>query len=338
MRAAECSCSFITRYDTRMSPLLVMPALPRTADVAREALPALPALCELLRLADAGVPESGWRSGLLGDLGAGPRQFPDAVIAASALGIAPASSVCLVSPVHAVAGMHRVHLHAAGILPLAAGERAALAEGFAAQFGPELKLHDAGNQWVLEAGCAMAADDTDPLDWAGAPLERRPASSPEQRLLRRLGTEIEMWLASLPANLRRSPGNLPVNLFWMWGGGVMPARGELPRLPDVKIHGAVDDAWLAGCAALAGGSVTPLPHAWPREGGTGRVMVLPAATDASQLLALEAAWFLPALEYLRADRLETLGLRLGRRLYRVRFSPIRRLLRRSRPWWLAVDA
>ena len=67
-----------------------------------------------------------------------------------------------------------------------------------------------------------------------------PASSPEQRLLRRLGTEIEMWLASLPAGARRrGPGQLPVNLFWMWGGGVMPARGELPELPAVRIHGAV---------------------------------------------------------------------------------------------------
>ena len=125
----RCSCSFITRYDTRMSPLLVMPALPRTADVAHEALPALPALCELLRLADASGPDPGWRAGLLRDLGAGPQVFPEAVIAASALQIDPASAVCLVAPVHAVAGMHRVHLHAAGILQLAAEERSALCRG-----------------------------------------------------------------------------------------------------------------------------------------------------------------------------------------------------------------
>jgi hypothetical protein len=320
-----------------MSPLLVMPALPRTADVAHEALPALPALCELLRLADASGPDSSWRAGLLRDLGAGPQVFPEAVIAASALQIDPARAVCLVAPVHAVAGMHRVHLHAAGILHLAAEERSALSEGFAAQFGPDLRLHDAGNQWLLEAPCAMAADDTDPLDWAGAPLERRPASSPEQRLLRRLGTEIEMWLASLPAGARRSgPGHLPVNLFWMWGGGVMPARGQLPELPAVRIHGPVDDPWLAGCARLAGVCAAPLPAAWPGADGAGRVMVLPTARDASHLLALEAEWFQPALDALRAGRMQTLRLRLGRRLQTVRCGAIRRLLRRRRSWWQAA--
>jgi hypothetical protein len=322
-----------------MSPLLVMPALPRTADVAHEALPALPALCELLRLADASDPDSGWRAGLLRDLGAGPQVFPEAVIAASALQIAPASGVCLVAPVHAVAGMHRVHLHAAGILQLSADERVTLGRDFAAQFGPDLKLHDAGNQWVLEAACAMAADDTDPLDWAGAPLERRPASSPQQRLLRRLGTEIEMWLAALPAGARRrGPGHLPVNLFWMWGGGVMPTRGELPELRVVSIHGPVDDPWLAGCAMLAGIPAAPLPPAWPGVEGTGRVMVLPTAADASQLLALEADWFQPALDDLRAGRLQTLRLRLGRRLQTVSYGRIRRLFRRNRPWWQAAGA
>ena len=143
-----------------MSPLLVMPALPRTADVAHEALPALPALCELLRLADASGPDSGWRAGLLRDLGAGPQVFPEAVIAAGALQIAPASGVCLVAPVHAVAGMHRVHLHAEGILQLAADERVARGRDLAPRFGPDLVVHEAGNRGVLGGVCAVAAGGT----------------------------------------------------------------------------------------------------------------------------------------------------------------------------------
>jgi hypothetical protein len=234
--------------------------------------------------------------------------------------------------------MHRVHLHAAGILPLSAQDRSALAEGFAAQFGPELRLHDAGNQWVLEAAFANAADDSDPLDWAGAPLERRPANSPDQRLLRRLGAEIEMWLADLPVNgRRRSRGQLTVNLMWMWGGGVMPASGAMPVLPAVRVHGPTDDAWLAGCARLAGSALAPLSAGWREAGATRSVVVLPVATDATRLLAWESDWFVPALDDLQSGRLQALRLRVGRRLHRVRCGRIRQLLRRRRPWWQAVD-
>lgn len=319
--------------------MLVIPALPRSADPSRNSLPALPALSELLRLSDAASADSGWRTGLLRDLGARDGAAPEAVVAAAALGIAHGSHVCLAAPVHAVAGLHRVHLHASGILGLAAQERAALADGFTAQFGADLRLHDAGNQWLLEAPCASAADETDPLEWAGAPLERRPASSPAQRLLRRLGTEIEMWLADHPVNAqRRRRGHVPVNLLWMWGGGVVKPAAGLPALSPVRLHGAPDDAWLAGCAVLAGGAVLPLPARWPGVAPARDVMVLPGATDAGHLLAWESQWFAPALEDLRAGRFPVLELRVGCHLHRVRDGRIRRFVRRARPWWQAAQA
>ncbi|HMA12612.1 MAG TPA: hypothetical protein VKO83_12035 [Steroidobacteraceae bacterium] len=321
-----------------MPPLLVIPAMPRTAQTAREALPALPALSELLRLADGADRDADWRSGLLRDLGAGAQpNLPEAVVAAGALRIPAGSSVCLAAPVHAVAGMHRVHLHAAGILELQDDERAALAEGFAAQFGPELRLHAAGNQWLLEALCAVAADDTDPAGWAGAPLERQPASSPEQRQLRRLGAEIEMWLAEQPVNeRRRRRGQLPVNLLWLWGGGVVRARQVPPAPPAVQLFGDASDAWLAGCAALAGGVVKPLPAGWSGVEDGGAVVVLHSSPDAPGIEAWDSAWFAPALEDLRAGRLPALRLRVGRRLHEVRDGSLRRLLRRRQPWWQAV--
>jgi hypothetical protein len=321
-----------------MPPLLVIPALPRSADPVQGSLPALPALSELLRLSDAQLADSSWRSGLLRDLGAGTGRLPEAVVAAAALPIAPGSHVCLAAPVHAVAGLHRVHLHSSGILPLAAEERADLTDAFTAQFGADLRLHDAGNQWLLEAPCASRADDTDPLGWAGAPLERLPASSPEQRLLRRLGAEIEMWLADHPVNgLRRRRGQLPVNLLWMWGGGVVTERAGLPALAPARVHGPAGDAWLAGCASLAGGALLPLPI-WRSDAPERDVVVLPDATDAAHLLAWESQWFAPALEDLRAGRLAMLELRVGCRLHRVRHGRIRRFLRRTRPWWQAAEA
>jgi len=247
--------------------------------------------------------------------------------------------VCLVAPAHAVAGLHRVHLHSAGLLDLAGDERAELAAGFADQFGPELQLQGTANQWLIEADCAAAADETDPAQWLGAPLERRPAGSPEQKLLRRLGAEVEMWLADLPLNARRrSRRQLPVNLLWMWGGGRVPARDALPAPAATPLHGTAQDAWLAGCAALWGGTVSPLPAAWPAGSAGGSTLVLPSPQDAGQLLSLESDWLVPALADLEAGRLESLRLRVGRRLHRVRSGRIRRLLRRRRPWWHVLES
>jgi len=321
-----------------MPPLLVIPAMPRTGGTAREALPRLPALDELLRLSDAAESDANWRSGLLRDLGAAQTLFPEAVIAAGNCAIPPGSGVCLAAPVHAVAGLHRVHLHATGVLALAPDEQSALAEGFAAQFGDALRLHAAGSQWLLQTPCAVAAADGDPAEWAGAPLERRAATSAEQRALRRLGAEVEMWLADLPVNaLRRSRGRLPVNMLWMWGGGETPAPALLPALPTVALHGPQGDAWLAGCARLAGATLQPLAAQWAPQDAPSAV-VLPAPVDAGDLLAIGSAWLQPALDAVASRRIAALRLRIGPRLHHVRAGRLRRWLRRARPWWQTVGA
>jgi hypothetical protein len=244
-----------------MPPLLVIPALPQTMAATHE-LPALPALCELLRLSDSPTTAENWRSGLLTDLGAPPLHVPESVIAAVAAGISAGRSICLATPVHAIAGMHRVHLHT-GIVRLREDERVAMQADFAVQFGAELRLHSVGEQWLLEGPFANEADESDPAEWFGAPLERRLARSPEQRRLRRLGAEMEMWLAALPLNAQRQrQGRLAVNLLWVWGGGVARERSAIPALAAVQIFGATDDAWLAGCAALTGKRLAALPGQW----------------------------------------------------------------------------
>jgi hypothetical protein len=322
-----------------MPPLLVIPAMPGSADATRQALPKLPALCELLRLSDPAEADADWRSGMLRDLDPAHPAVPEAVIAAAALDLPAGAGVCIAAPVHAVVGLHRVHLHHAGILRMPAEQMWTLAEQFASQFGPQVRLHGAGSQWLLEGACAPCARDTDPVQWLGAPLERQPASSAEQRLMRRLGAEIEMWLADLPLNAsRRNRGQLPVNLMWMWGGGTTLARNQLPALPAVPVHGPADDAWLAGFAALAGGAVLPMPAAWGAMDAARSVMVLPAAMDAGQLAAWDADWFAPALADLRAGKIASLDLRIGPRRHRVLSGRFRRLLRRPRPWWQQVDA
>jgi hypothetical protein len=325
-----------------MPPQLVIPGLP-VADSAAEGMPDLPALEELLRLAGPAGAAVDWRRGLLQDIGAA--EWADAApasIAAAALSLPADAGVCLAVPVHAVAGVHRVHLHGAGAIRLDAGECQEFATGFAAQFGGELRLHALASGWVLEGESAAAASDADPLELLGAPLQRSAATSPPQRQLRRLGAEIEMWLADLPWNARRQRrGDLPVNLVWLWGGGrVRPDRVHAPH-PALRIHAAQPEPWLAGCAALAGGEVLPLPASWSALADPeSALVVLGAGTwiDASVLLRWEAQWFEPALEALRSGRIAQLDLRLGRRVLRVRRRVLQAFWRRARPWWQAARA
>lgn len=325
-----------------MPPLLVIAGLPDLSLASHTELPALPALSELLRLADPAGVDGDWRSGLLRDLGLAPWSGESpATIAAAALPLPAGVAVCLATPVHAVAGLSRVHLHAAGSLHLDARDSAAFAAGFAAQFGDELRLHPLAGGWLIEAEWADAAGDGDPAAVLGMPLERSAARSAEQRRLRRLGAEIEMWLADLPLNRERiRRGQLAVNLLWLWGGGRVREIQHQP-LSSLRMHAAQNDPWLAGCATLLGAAVAPLPQGWAAVPLVEHAAILLQAnptTDAAQLQRWDEQWFQPLLRDLRAGRITTLTLRCGRRAMRVRRRLWSAPWRRARPWWQAATA
>jgi hypothetical protein len=330
-----------------MPLLLAIPDLPAAADQA-PGMVDLPALSELMRHGTAASADRDWHSGLLRDLGALVlAAAAPAEIAAHALALTPGSRVCLATPVHVVAGMSRVHLHAAGVLSLGIGQRQRFQAEFAAQFGAEPLLHEAGEGWVLEAPWADAANDGDPADWRGAPLSREPASTAQQRALRRTGAEIEMWLAGSQWNKQRElRGELPANLLWLWGGGRVAGQPEVPALRALRLHAAQVDPWLAGIAALSGQAVQHLPPQWSgadwreeAQGNASKAFVLATSgMDARQWQELERCWFEPVLRDLRARRLDSLTLRLGRRSWQIRLRFWRGLLRRSLPWWQAARA
>lgn len=325
-----------------MPPLLVIAGLPDLSLASHAELPALPALSELLRLADPAGVDTDWRSGLLRDLGAAQwSEEGAAAIAAAALPLPVGAAVCLATPVHAVAGLSRVHLHAAGALLLDSRESAAFAADFDAQFGNELRLHPLAGGWLIEAPWAAIAGDGDPGDVLGMPLERSVAQSAEQRQLRRLGAEIEMWLADLPVNRERTRrGELPVNLLWLWGGGRVREFQKTPR-SSLQISATQNDPWLAGCARLLGAALTPLPQSWNAVLQPQHAVILLQATpmtDAAQLQRWDEQWFQPLLRDLRAGRITTLTLRCGRRAMRVRRRWWSAPWRRSRPWWQAATA
>lgn len=317
-----------------MPPLLVVPDPPRRRPA--DAAPELPALSALLRMGRAGVRAADWRAGVLGELG-GPAlaALSAAQVAARAAPIAPGNGVCLATPVHAVAGMNRVHLHDTGVLRLDPADRALLAEAFQAQFGPELRLHEVEGGWLLQAPWAAVADDGDPVAHQGAPLARELASTPALRAMRRAGAEIEMWLAGLEWSRQRERRGQPAaNLLWCWGGGeVLPEAAAAPAAFHVRTR---PDPWVAGLAKLGGQPLQALPDEWTAPQDR-EVLLLPRPTSWESWQQWEQRWFAPALQDLQKGRIGSLGLRLGHQGWLIRRRPWRAIFARSRPWWQALE-
>lgn len=153
---------------------------------------------------------------------------------------------------------------------------------------------------------------------------------PDAARLHRALTEIEMLLFASRVNReRRALGLLPVTNLWLWGGGHLPAR---PDTGWVNIWS--DDALAQGLARLAG-----IPHcpahddytAWRAQALVpGRHLVtLPMAQD---LATLEARWFAPLAQGLKAREIASLALWPGGEgLYRLTGGKLRRWWRRARP-------
>jgi len=313
-----------------------------------EALPRIPALELLLARAACTRIPGGWRAWLTAVAApAGVRDLPPATIAARAwLGpqVAPAG-YWLATPVHYLAGIDSVHLHPAGLLRLAGEEQAELAADFNALFG------DAG--WVLQAygrrelllcGPPLDASAVDPGQWAGRDPVGAAAHGVDAKVLRRLGSEIEMWLHEHPLNARRrAHGQLAVTGLWLWGSrsGSAPRPSGLEARPAPPVlYGT--DLQAEGLWRLGGHMVRALPESFEaaRAHQDQHSIVLYPALGAEGLTALlqrlEERWLAPALGALRARRLGSLQLLAGERSFRLRRLWLARFWRERVPWWQAL--
>lgn len=325
-----------------MTSLIAMPAI---APVAGETLPELPALTQLLQGATRLPVASDWRSGVQDGLGLGQTgATPPALVAARAVpGLMPGSSLCLATPVHVVAGISRMFLAPADSFALAADERESLRLAFNAEFGAaDVQLHAAGTGWLLQAPFASAATDADPEGLGGAALAREPAGTGAARSLRRLGAEVEMWLATLPLNTAREKrGAPPINCFWFWSGVETGALPVLTRTPGGLFSNLPADPWLAGLATHCSRS---LRHAsgWEDVRGTADALVVLQPLELGcvrrLLPAWEATWFEPVWRDLAARQLPALRLQIGRSSWQLPAPRLTRWLRRAQPWWQAVSA
>jgi hypothetical protein len=324
--------------------------LPEEAE--RGAIPAalaLPNLDWLLRFANRAERIRDWRTWLSADLGA-ERLSKLPVAQCCALGLLPpaaASNAWLATPVHLEARLDHVRLVDRGLLRILAEERGAWQAEFARAFGPEHALHEAGERGFLLSGLAGASVDTvDPARLLDADVGVALPSGPAASDVRRLGTEIEMWLHGAAVNaVRERARQRRVSALWLWGGGpteIAPTpAASVAQSQMLLVYGG--DPYLLALARMAErlNCTVPMPvKAAPSayaalDDSAIRFVVelspMSGTTDES-LATLDANWFGPMREALNSGALEQVDLIANDRWFRILARPAWRIWRRRLPW------
>ncbi len=321
-------------------------------EAERAALPAaldLPNLDWLLRFANRAERIGDWRSWLSADLGAAHlAKLP--VAQCCALGLLPpavASGAWLATPVHLEARLDHVRLADRGLLRIAAEERIAWCAEFAQVFGPQYALHDAGDHsFLLTGAAATISASVDPARLLDADIGHALPSSPAAGELRRLATEIEMWLHGARVNVTRDLAKARrVTALWLWGGGAgdpTQALGEgRNALDELHVHGR--DPYLLALARLArqGGRIEQQRPVKPASSfdalidvpARSVVELAPMSGPAAEsLAALDGSWFAPVRAALSAGSLDQVDLLANDRWFGIPARPAWRIWRRRSSW------
>jgi hypothetical protein len=280
-----------------------------------------PLLERLLARADACRPVSDWRADAFRVIAPQAASVPAAAAAAlfADSGAVEGAWVCLATPVHYVAEMSSVRLPRGGILSM---QRAG-AQMLAADFNRVWK----GSGFHLVAGVSgqlyCISDQTihvatrDPEEVLDRHIEEYLPAGADAPRLRRLMSEMEMWLFEHQANAARAAENLPsVNGLWLWGGGA-----PLSALPRVIGWVAGDDVFFSAFGSSG-----------REESGSG-VFVTSEDPGGAGWNDMERRGLQPASAALRSGRLSQLEISAGDRCFTVTARSQRRFWRRSKPWW-----
>ncbi|MFI4891570.1 MAG: hypothetical protein ACHQIL_13655 [Steroidobacterales bacterium] len=276
-------------------------------------------------LARAGMLSAGanWREQAFRLVASGGVPMPGVAAAALCGEIGPidAGAVFLASPVHCEAGMVSVRLPADGMVSLDTAEAGQLAREFNRDFadGAQRLVATPSGRLFCVFAAATTASTFDPLAVCGRDIGRFLPAGPDGPRLRRLMSEIEMWLHGHALNRARDAnGGVPITGLWLWGGG--EALANLPAL----------DGWTAGDDPLFG--AWPAQAGIPAQRGSG-VVVLPDAPGSAAWTATESAWLAPALAALSEGRIGQLELSIGEQRLGLGRRWSWRIWRRARPWW-----
>lgn len=167
-----------------------------------------------------------------------------------------AADAWFATPVQLLAGLDHVQMASGGWLELDEDAARALQIDFARQFaGTGLVLEPCGAEGFLLSGLrAEGAETSDPVQASGRDIAAFLPRGFQAAAVRRLATEIEMWLHSHPVNAMRARTGRPVaSALWIWGGG-RPAT--VPRNVSTvgRAHGR--DAWLRALWRAQGSEVS----------------------------------------------------------------------------------
>jgi hypothetical protein len=245
-------------------------------------------------------------------------------IAAAALRAAPPDGsgawVCIATPVHFSAGLSSVTLPHDGILELSPEEADTLAADFNRTFvGAGMRLSVNRSSVLLCVFDQMLEATThDPEAMAGSDVFGFQPSGVDAPRLRRLMSEMEMWLFDHQVNRARAANaRQPITGLWLWGGGAIGS------FPAVRGWTAGPDPFFA-----AFGDETR----FPREADSG-VVVCTDHPGSSTWPAVERRWIAPALAAMKSGRMKRLDLSAANRRFSVGRGPNWRFWRRPRPWW-----
>jgi hypothetical protein len=165
----------------------------------------------------------------------------------------------------------------------------------------------------------------DPESARGRHLESFLPAGRDAARLRRLMSEMEMWLFEHAVNeSRKQHSHLPISGLWLWGGGA-----PLVSLPVVHGYAAGGDVLFDAYAAGQEG-----PGREPPGGARlADVMVAEAVPGSQAWGDLESQWLGPTLADLRRGRLKRLDLSAGEKRFSLSARWRLRFWRRARPWW-----
>ena len=286
-----------------------------------------PSLERLLARADGPADAADWRAQAFRLIAPEATCMPAVATAALAPGAsrAPGAWVYLATPVHLLAGMSSIGMAGDGILTLEPLEADALADDFNRVFAGGGVSMERGRDTLLLCRFdePLRVATRAPEEAAGHDLwDYLPQGEAAPRL-RRLASEIEMWLFDHAVNRRRGETQQPViSALWLWGGGA--ADAERPPV----------GGWTAGEDALFG-SFAPTSR-YPGASASG-VVTVPDWPGSPAWHDVETRWLAPALDDLRAGRLASIELSARRRCMRLSARALRRFWRRARPWWEVLN-
>lgn len=281
-----------------------------------------PLLERLLARANACTPVLDWRSEALAIIA--PGTGGSTTLASAALrraGDAQGAWVCIATPVHFIAGMSTVTMPEEGILELEDAEADALAGDFNRLFADDGVRLSRGPRGLLLCVFDVRLEVTAPPPEVllGKDVSAASPQGADSKRVRRLMSEIEMWLFDHPVNAhRRASGGTVISALWLWGG----APTEPPPAPA--------PGWTAGKDPLfeAFDPQAKYPNA-ARPG----VVVIEDWPGTARWRSAENDWLAPALVDLKLGRLERIELSARDRSFALSARALRRFWRRAKPWW-----